>query len=79
MDGAQEEIKVLLDNYGPDSAWAKTQKKLDPEALQRSLDTSEALVRQTAMTIHKALLFGAGFGASPEEDGCSSIVIRGHM
>src|SRR5439155_24602996 len=33
----------------------------------------------TATTIHNALLFGAGVGAAPEEDDCSSIVTPGHL
>ncbi len=50
LDRAQEEIKVLLDGYGPDSTWAKAQK--NREALGRSLDTTDELVRTTAKTIH---------------------------
>ena len=52
MDHAQEEIKVLLDTFGPETAWAKVQKKKDPDALQHSLELSEDLVRTTAVTIH---------------------------
>lgn len=51
LDRAQEEIKVLLDNFGPQTAWAKVQK--NREALVRSLATTEELVRQTAMGIHQ--------------------------
>jgi TolA-binding protein len=50
LDRAQEEIKTLLDGYGPDSAWAKAQK--NREALARSLDTTDELVLTTAKTIH---------------------------
>jgi cellulose synthase operon protein C len=47
---AQEEIKVLLESYGPTTGWAKAQK--NREALERSLATTEELVRTTAMNIH---------------------------
>ncbi len=50
LDSAQEQIKVLLDNYGPNTTWAKAQK--NREALGRSLSTTEELVRTTAMNIH---------------------------
>ena len=50
VDRAQEEIKVLLDNFGPDSAWARAQR--NREALARSLDVTEDLVRTTATNIH---------------------------
>jgi tetratricopeptide (TPR) repeat protein len=50
LNRAQEETKILLDNYGPDSAWAKAQK--NREALARSLDTTDQLVVTTAKTIH---------------------------
>lgn len=50
LDSAQEQIKVLLDNYGPTTAWAKAQK--NREALTRSLAVTEELVRTTAMNIH---------------------------
>lgn len=50
VDKAQDEIKVLLDNFGPNSPWAKAQK--NKEALQRSLETTEELTRTTAMNIH---------------------------
>jgi tetratricopeptide (TPR) repeat protein len=69
LDHAQEEIKVLLDDYGPDSAWAKKQKERD--ALARSLDTTDDLVRTTAKTIHfeaqrreKALKLPPGSGCA---------------
>jgi TolA-binding protein len=47
---AQDEIKVLLDTYGPNTAWAKSQK--NREALARSLESTEELVRVTATNIH---------------------------
>src|SRR5690606_3845539 len=52
LDGeaAQAEIQVLLANFGPTSEWAKLQK--NREALARSLQVTEELVRTTAMTIH---------------------------
>ncbi len=50
VDRAQDEIKVLLDNFGPNTAWAKSQK--NREALARSLETTEELTRTTAMNIH---------------------------
>ncbi|MEJ7602715.1 MAG: tetratricopeptide repeat protein [Kofleriaceae bacterium] len=50
VDKAQEEIKVLLDNYGPKTAWAKAQK--NREALARSLVVTEDLTRSTATNIH---------------------------
>ena len=50
VDKAQDEIKVLLDSFGPNTAWAKAQK--NKEALQRSLETTEELTRTTAMNIH---------------------------
>ncbi|MBA3465758.1 MAG: tetratricopeptide repeat protein [Deltaproteobacteria bacterium] len=50
VDRAQDEIKVLLDNFGPNTGWAKAQK--NREALGRSLATTEELTRTTAMNIH---------------------------
>jgi tetratricopeptide (TPR) repeat protein len=50
LDRAQEEIKVLLDNYGPQNGWAKAQK--NREALDRSLQLTEELVRSTATNLH---------------------------
>ena len=47
---AQEEIKVLLDNFGPNSAWAKAQR--NREALARSLEVTEDLTRSTATNMH---------------------------
>ena len=50
VDRAQEEIKVLLDNFGPGTEWAKAQKNRD--ALARSLATTEDITRTTAMSLH---------------------------
>jgi TolA-binding protein len=50
VEKAQDEIKVLLANYGPNTDWAKQQKNRD--ALERSLETTEELVRVTATNIH---------------------------
>jgi TolA-binding protein len=50
VDHAQEEISVLLTTYGPRSEWAKAQR--NREALARSLEVTEDLVRVTATTIH---------------------------
>jgi len=50
VERAQDEIKVLLDQYGPATQWAKTQK--NREALDRSLAVTEELVRVTATNIH---------------------------
>jgi tetratricopeptide (TPR) repeat protein len=47
---AEEEIKVLLDGFGPATAWAKAQK--NSEALARSLQLTEELVRSTATNLH---------------------------
>jgi tetratricopeptide (TPR) repeat protein len=50
VDRAQEEIGVLLASFGPNSEWAKAQR--NREALARSLETTEDLVRVTATNIH---------------------------
>ncbi|HET7501059.1 MAG TPA: tetratricopeptide repeat protein [Kofleriaceae bacterium] len=50
VDHAQEEIAILLSNYGPSGAWAKAQR--NREALARSLEVTEDLVRVTATNIH---------------------------
>lgn len=50
VDRAQDEIKILLENFGPNTTWAKSQK--NREALARSLETTEELTRTTAMNIH---------------------------
>lgn len=50
VDRAQEEINVLLASYGPRSEWARAQR--NREALARSLETTEDLVRVTATNVH---------------------------
>jgi cellulose synthase operon protein C len=50
VDHAETEIAVLLNSYGPRSDWAKAQR--NREALARSLDATEELVRLTATNIH---------------------------
>jgi tetratricopeptide (TPR) repeat protein len=50
VDHAQEEISVLLAAFGPRSDWATAQR--NREALARSLESTEELVRVTATTIH---------------------------
>lgn len=49
-DRAQEEIKVLLKDFGPGTPWAKAQKNRD--ALARSMQLTEELTRLTATNIH---------------------------
>ncbi len=50
VEKAQDEIKVLLAQYGPNTDWAKAQRNRD--ALARSLQTTEEMVRVTATNIH---------------------------
>ncbi len=50
-DMSRTEMKVLVDTYGPASAWAKAQRGQD-EALAKSLATTEQLVRVTATNVH---------------------------
>jgi cellulose synthase operon protein C len=47
---AQEEIGILLKEFGPGTAWAKAQR--NKEALNRSIDYTEKLVRVTARNLH---------------------------
>jgi cellulose synthase operon protein C len=49
-DRAQAEIGVLLKEFGPSTSWAKAQRNRD--ALKRSLDATEELVRTTAIGLH---------------------------
>lgn len=49
-DRAQAEIGVLLKEFGPGTQWAKAQR--NREALRRSLEASEDLVRTTAVGLH---------------------------
>src|SRR6266480_6786867 len=41
--------------------------------------TTTTITIRAAITIHNALLFGAGVGAAAEEDDCSSIITPAHM
>ncbi len=66
---AQDEIKVLLDNYGPGTAWAKAQK--NREALDRSLETTEELVRVTATNLHGEAQRREKTLKLPAQNGCS--------
>ena len=50
VEHAQDEIGVLLANFGPTTEWAKQQKNRD--ALTRSLAATEELVRTSAIAIH---------------------------
>jgi cellulose synthase operon protein C len=70
VERAQDEIKVLLDNYGPQTAWAKEQK--NREALARSLDTTEQLVRVTATNIHGEAQRREKSAKIPKQDGCAT-------
>jgi cellulose synthase operon protein C len=66
---AQEEIKALLDGFGPDSAWAKAQK--NREALERSLDVTEQLVRDTATRLYAEAQRREKLAKLPKQpDGC---------
>jgi TolA-binding protein len=47
---ARTELRVLVETYGPNSPWAKKQHNRD--ALDRSLEATEALARQTAINLH---------------------------
>ncbi|MEZ4359073.1 MAG: tetratricopeptide repeat protein [Kofleriaceae bacterium] len=49
-DRAQAEIGVLLKEFGPGTSWAKAQR--NREALGRSLEATEELVRTTAIGLH---------------------------
>jgi tetratricopeptide (TPR) repeat protein len=70
VERAQDEIKVLLDNYGPASAWAKQQKNRD--ALERSLDTTEEMVRVTATNIHGEAQRREKSLKLPKQEGCAT-------
>ncbi len=70
VERAQEEIKILLDNYGPASPWAKEQKNRD--ALERSLETTEEMVRVTATNIHGEAQRREKSLRLPKHDGCVS-------
>jgi tetratricopeptide (TPR) repeat protein len=70
LDRAEEEIKALLDNYGPSTAWAKAQ--TNREALDRSLELTEELVRTTAMNLHAdAQRREKGLKLGKQPEGCA--------
>jgi cellulose synthase operon protein C len=71
VERAQDEIKVLLDRYGPRTAWAKEQR--NREALERSLATTEQLVRVTATNIHGEAQRREKLAKLPKaQDGCAA-------
>jgi tetratricopeptide (TPR) repeat protein len=70
VDHAQEEITVLLTTYGPKSEWAKAQR--NREALARSLETTEDLVRVTATNIHGEAQRREKGLKLPEQKGCAT-------
>jgi tetratricopeptide (TPR) repeat protein len=70
VDHAQEEIAVLLASYGPKSEWAKAQR--NREALARSLETTEDLVRITATSIHGEAQRREKGLKRPEQKGCAT-------
>jgi tetratricopeptide (TPR) repeat protein len=65
---AQDEIKILLETYGPNTAWAKAQK--NREALDRSLSTTEELVRVAAVNIHGEAQRREKLLKVPKPNGC---------
>lgn len=67
---AQDEIKVLLDAFGPQSGWAKAQK--NREALDRSLATTEELVRVTATNLHGEAQRREKLLKLPPQNGCAT-------
>ncbi|HEX5062372.1 MAG TPA: tetratricopeptide repeat protein, partial [Kofleriaceae bacterium] len=73
VERAQDEIKVLLDNYGPQTAWAKEQKNRD--ALARSLETTEQLVRTTATNLHGEAQRREKIARIPKQTGCATTPI----
>ena len=74
VERAQDEIKILLDNYGPQTEWAKEQRNRD--ALARSLDTTEKLVRVTATNIHGEAQRREKLARLPKpKDGCATAPI----
>ncbi|HSS01324.1 MAG TPA: tetratricopeptide repeat protein [Kofleriaceae bacterium] len=70
VDHAQEEITVLLASYGPHSEWAKAQR--NREALVRSLEVTEDLVRVTATNIHAEAQRREKSLKRPEQKQCST-------
>lgn len=74
VERAQDEIKILLASFGPNTAWAKEQKNRD--ALARSLDTTEQLVRVTATNIHGEAQRREKLARLPKpKDGCATAPI----
>jgi cellulose synthase operon protein C len=69
VERAQDEIKVLLDSFGPNTVWAKEQRNRD--ALDRSLETTEQLVRETAVNIHGEAQRRERLLKMPKQDGCA--------
>ncbi len=69
VERAQDEIKILLEKYGPSTAWAKEQKNRD--ALARSLQTTEQLVRTTATNLHGEAQRREKIAKLPRQDGCA--------
>jgi tetratricopeptide (TPR) repeat protein len=67
---AQDEIKILLDAFGPQSGWAKEQK--NREALDRSLATTEELVRVTATNLHGEAQRREKLLRLPPQNGCAT-------
>jgi cellulose synthase operon protein C len=49
---ALAEMKVLAEKYGPRSKWAATNRAAHPREVGRTLDSIEALVRETAKGFH---------------------------
>jgi cellulose synthase operon protein C len=70
IERAQDEIKVLLASYGPGTEWAKAQRNRD--ALERSLQTTEELVRTTATNVHAEAQRREKLLKLPKPDGCAS-------
>ncbi|HEY8146915.1 MAG TPA: tetratricopeptide repeat protein [Kofleriaceae bacterium] len=51
-DKALIEMKVLVEKYGPGSAWVKANRPSQPRAVRRTVDSIEELVRGTAKRFH---------------------------
>ena len=74
VEKAQDEIKVLLETYGPTTQWAKDQRNRD--ALERSLQTTEELVRTTAVNIHGEAQRREKLMKMPRQEGCATNPIK---
>lgn len=70
VERAQDEINILLTNYGPTSGWAKQQKNRD--ALAYSLGLSEELVRVTATNLHGEAQRREKALKLPKQNGCAT-------